>query len=436
MLRIDLFRTHTTESEPMFTLRTAIRLLVVFAFVLFLDRGEAWAHFLFVHCVRGNDPRAELHFAESAWDFSANDRMVSLMQTNRTWLGDESPLTCTAAPFGVTAPLPDDTEVVCSEFTYGLMSRGETFLLRYHAKGTAGIEAAATPAGLEAEVLAQPREDGTLALTVLFNGEPVENAEVVVPSEGLEAKTLTTDDQGRVDMRMPQTPLFSIRAMVPETASGEHGGKPYELVRHYTTLTVHARPDVGPSDGLAWSVLHDARDRCAEFPVAGAGWNARVTGSLGDEAVEESIAYDAGTDLAMLVAPLPDPASTTAAIALAPDRTADAGSVITIPDLGRTYTIRDRRIESIEERHEGRSRRIDILDWNKTNDGRLLPVRVQIIRFGVDGGIEQVAVIDRGHDELEGVHVPDTHTGRITTGATDTTALSLRLGDIKVDGPS
>ena len=125
-----------------------------------------------------------------------------------------------------------------------------------------------------------------------------------------------------------------------------------------------------------------------------------------------------------------------AAVTMPPDRTADMGSVVTIPDRGLTYTIRDRRIESIEERHDGRSRRIDVLEWNKTNDGRLLPVRVQIIRFAADGGIEQVAVIDRGHDELEGVHVPDTHTGRITTGAASTTPLSLRLGDIKVDGPS
>ncbi len=436
MLRIDLFRTHTTEPEPMFTLRTLIRLLVVSAFVLFLDRGEAWAHFLFVHCVRGNDPRAELHFAESAWDFSANDRMVSLMQTNRTWLGDESPLTCTAASFGMTAPLPDATRVVCSEFTYGLMSRGETFLLRYHAKGTAGIEAAATPAGLEAEVLAEPGPDDTLALTVLFGGEPAVNAEVVVPAQGLEAETVTTDEQGRVVIPMPGTPLFSIRAMVPETASGEHGGKPYELVRHYTTLTVHARPDVGPSDGLAWSVLHDARDRCAEFPAAGSVWKALVKGSHSGEQVESSIAYGDGLDVTRLVAPLPDPAASPAAVTMPPDRTADMGSVVTIPDRGLTYTIRDRRIESIEERHDGRSRRIDVLEWNKTNDGRLLPVRVQIIRFAADGGIEQVAVIDRGHDELEGVHVPDTHTGRITTGAASTTPLSLRLGDIKVDGPS
>ena len=38
------------------------------------------AHFLFVHVVRGAEPRIELHFAESGWDFSLSRSMVDILE--------------------------------------------------------------------------------------------------------------------------------------------------------------------------------------------------------------------------------------------------------------------------------------------------------------------------------------------------------------------
>ena len=57
---------------------TLTRCVLPLLFALTLS-ARLSAHFLFVHVVRGAEPRIELHFAESAWDFSANTGMVDIL---------------------------------------------------------------------------------------------------------------------------------------------------------------------------------------------------------------------------------------------------------------------------------------------------------------------------------------------------------------------
>ena len=414
-----------------------LRILIVFAIILLTERGEVWAHFLFAHMVRDDNSKVELHFAESAWDFSSNARMVGLMETARTWTVDGNPIQCLARPYGMHAPLSDGATAVCSEFTYGLMNRGGAFLLRYHAKGVAGWEAAAAPSNLEAEVVAEATNDDHVILTVLFRGEAVAGAELLVPGSGLDTVTHTTDADGRVTIPRPTTPLLAFRAMVPEERSGEHDGKAYDLVRHYTTLTINdASSATSGSDGLAWSVLHDARDLCGEFMPAPTQWSGIIRGTLDGRPIDCEITHrnnamhvTGDPDVTALIDPLPDPAAQDGPVVFATERDAGSGSTIHLPESGLTYSVRDRRIMAVEHRSGDQARRVDVLEWTPANDGRIIATKIVMTEYA-DDGIGHVSIVERKHTAPHGGHVPKSHAGIRLNGAESSTPISLTISGI------
>ena len=424
-----------------------LRLVLLFVCLLtFENYNHACAHFLFVHMVRGKTPRAELHFAESAWDFSANGRMVGIMVAAEARGPGNEKMTCTQESFGLVAPVNENQTAACADFTYGLMSRGETFLLEYHAKGIVGLESANTPIGLKAEVLAAPTDSDRLVLTVLFEGIPASGAEVVASVKGLDAETFTADKNGQVEIPRPTTPVFSIRAMVSEKREGTYENRPYGEARHYTTLTVHTQDVPSNSDGLAWAVLHDARDRCAEFTANGTQWSGKFKGKFDDESSKgsfvstngdvqisetdpDSTATQNSLDLLNL---LPNPYSFSEAVVFNTDRSARGGSVITIPDRGLEFEIQDRRIQSIHQNHDGVHRRVDVLEWSTTEDERILPERTVVTTFENDGSIKNVTILKHVHTEENGVYVPQC-SGVQTTGADTTIPVSVTVSDAVVD---
>ena len=414
-----------------------LRILIVFTIILLTEPGEVWAHFLFAHMVRDTKPKVELHFAESAWDFSSNPRMIGLMEPARCWTDDGKSLQCQSMPYGMHASLPDEATAVCSEFTYGLMNRGGAFLLRYHAKGAAGWEAASTPSDLEAEVLATPMDDGQLSVTVLFHGEPVADAELIAPGQGLQTQTYATAADGTVTVPLPTAPLFALRAMIPEERQGEHDGKSYEMVRHYTTLTINhdsIRPD--DSDGLAWAILHDARSHCGEFMSEGAELTGSVSGTLGGRTIDCTLAHHGnamhtGDDphVALVIDPIPDPIAQSGPIVFAAERTASSGSTIHIPDRGLTYAVVDRKIVSVDHRSNGHSRRVDVLEWSPTDDDRIVATKLLMTEYAGDG-IAHVTILDRKHTQSHGGHVPKSHAGVRLVGADDSTPVSLKISGL------
>ena len=418
--------------------------------IVFLHCGPARAHFLFLHMVQGDDPRIELHFAESAWDFSSDSRMVGLIATTSSWDAKGEPIEFDLKRHAMVAPLPKGMDSATSAFTYGLMSRGTTFLLEYRAKGVSGIKAAARPSDLDAEIIAVPDGAGNLRLTVLFRGKPAPGAEIIVPLSGAMTRTMATDEAGQLVIPMPKTPIFSIRAMVAESKDGVHDGEAYGEVRYYTTLTVQqSQHKADHGDSLAWSILGDAYGCLGMYSDDGMDWKGRIGGNFGNEELRGSMSHDGqrlnvshpSTMSAAAVAQLgstegmPGPWVLDGhQVRFDVNRTPGVGSTITVPGQGLTYVILDRRIKSVLERRDSGARRIDVLAWETTEEDRLVPAKWVVTEFGSEGGIESVAMIDSTFTRQGGIHVPQRHVGSLLSGVDGATDFSIQLSDVKLDG--
>ena len=416
--------------------------------VLSIMAGRANAHFLFVHVLPGDDPRVELHFAESCWDFSADQRMVGIMSGVRAWDPSHGTITFSPRPHAMVGTLSEDGNTACAAFTYGIMRRGTAFLLEYHAKGVSGLESAATPSGLEAEILAS-REGDELVLTVLFRGEPAPGAEIVVPMQGTSIQTLATGEDGTVRIPFPATPLYSIRAMVAEDREGVHDDVEYDQARHYTTLTVHPTPDsdAGESDALATALLADALECQAAFPLDGRTWSGRLQGRFAGEEIRGDVnRNDSGLGIS-LASSAPEAARTHLPALEGVDdavcdlsdgarfpsaRNARVDATVMVPEAGKLFTIRDRRIESVVTSGDSGSRRIDMLAWKTTEDQRFLPTKLLVTDFDDTGAIRSVMVVETDFVLQDGVHLPQGHSGTIIDGPSEGKAFSLKVNDVRM----
>ena len=425
------------------------RPLIVLA-ALTLIAGQAGAHFLFVHVLNGENPRIEVHFAESGWDFSADQRMVGLISNIQGQVPGYGKVRFESRPHAMIASMPADGDTASGSFTYGIMRRGGAFLLEYHAKGVSGLEAAATPGALDAEIIAV-REGDELVLTVLFRGQPAPGAEIVVPMEGIRIDTRSTDANGRTRIPLPSTPLFSVRAMVSEKQDGIHDDVNYDEVRHYTTLTIHTKPEVDStgSDALASAILADALACSAGFTADSPKWRGRLQGNFVNEEIRGSVARNgSGLKVALassaselaksklgLLEALDDGAeSPLAGARFAPRRTARSDATIVVPDVGLTFIIRDRRIESVVTDDGSGSRRVDVLNWETTDDQRHLPKKILVTEFDPQGVIQGVAIVETGFTLEDGIHLPQSHSGTIIDGPGEARIFSLQVNDINSKG--
>ena len=65
----------------------------LFTMILALMTTQSlFAHFMFVHVIQDDEPRAEIHFSETAWDFSTNQRMIGLIADSRVWVPGQADL--------------------------------------------------------------------------------------------------------------------------------------------------------------------------------------------------------------------------------------------------------------------------------------------------------------------------------------------------------
>ena len=424
------------------------RIMVFALFALIASQfgtQEACAHFLFAHVVRGTDPRIELHFAESAWDFSSNQRMVGLMAPVEGWLPDGRSISFVSEPACMTAPLPAGESIASTGFTYGMMTRGEAFLLQYHAKGTGDLESASRTTGMDAEIIATPVNDERLMLKVLFKGEPAADAEIIVPAGGRLTEQLKTDAEGQVEIDMPRTPLYSFRAMVPETRSGVHKDQAYDLVRHYTTLTVHGSDDIpGSSDGLAWAILHDAYASSNAYFNQKSPWNASLRMTSENGTVQCTVNHD-GERLSIqesnqltteqksnleFMEVFPHPQTLSGLIVrFEEDRQAFAGSRIEIPELNMSFMIKDRNIDLVTHDREGGMVRTDITNWSET-DGIMLPEQFVVTRFNDEGEIMNVSMIKQSFSEQNDLHIPANLTINHVESRKSTNPVQIRLSNV------
>ncbi len=408
------------------------------------------AHFLFVHVLGDHRPRTEIHFAESCWDFSADPRMVSIISGVKAWSPEAPLLETNRTPYAIVTAAPNHG-VACAAFTYGLMRRGEAFLLEYEAKGVDSLERASTASGLVAEILADPIDD-RLGLTVLHQGVPAPGAEIVVPDGPTGTQTLKTDSSGRVEISRPRTPLFAIRAMVSESRDGAHEGEPFDQVRYYTTLTVHARDPKSETmgDPLASAILADATSCSAVAATLPVNWRGRIQGRVGGRDVRGTMV--SSTDGMRISVPDSTPTSVREGIemlegfrgtgtmvpgdaVLGDGREAAPDLVIALPQNDAIVRIADRRIVSTSYPIESGRRRIDVLDWSLDHEQRHLPTRVLITDFADDDRMIRSAIVTSTFSSDAEPRVPDRFAGTLIGRLGADERFSVQLTDVRLHTP-
>jgi uncharacterized protein DUF3386/uncharacterized protein DUF4198 len=290
---------------------------------------------------------------------------------------------------------------------YGVITRGgKTFLLNYYPKYIpSGAKHAKAWDKLPLEIL--PGEAGHF--TVLFNGKPAANAEVVILAAGdKKIDPLTTNGDGSFTVKTATPGVYGIRARHIEATPGTFEGEKYEEVRHYATLVFTAnkagaqsevreaaalalnRPDADPA---ATKLLSDARaaranwDRFAGFSAdAEVNFDGKVfkskvevdaTGKVKFEDLDKSTEGWAKRTLASIVGHrIGGAGSLETPCAFADkDERHPLGRLINVlsDELHSSYRIRDRQI-MVVNRTQGESRFSITMQENRTNaENRFLP---------------------------------------------------------------
>ncbi len=131
-------------------------------------------------------------------------------------------------------------EAICD---YGVVDKGgQPFLLQYYARHLQGDPRptqAAVSESTRAPLDVQLNGTATgLKCIVVWKGEPLANAEVVIQFPEGDVLERKTNEQGYIELATKAKGAFAIRTRHIEGAkSGERDGKKYAEVRHYATLT-------------------------------------------------------------------------------------------------------------------------------------------------------------------------------------------------------
>jgi hypothetical protein len=212
--------------------------------------SSAAAHFVWLECTNEVEgARANVYFSEGPHPGESHliDRIAHCQVWQKSTGGQERVLELVVQEMGEQAALtascqnPHTTrlELVCD---YGLFSRGDqTMLLAYFAKhlpplGSDACRELARSDRLSLDIVPQ-RQDGSLLLTVYWQGSPAAAVEVtVVPMDG-EAAQYTTDSLGEIRVPLPSGPC-AVRARYAEPhRSGERDGRKFQGALTYSTLT-------------------------------------------------------------------------------------------------------------------------------------------------------------------------------------------------------
>ena len=235
--------------------RSLSRSPLVWAVALLATASVADAHFLYIIPPQPGEKTVQVVFGEEAVAGEDN-RFLSYLDGIVVTDGRQ-PLALKEATGALVAE-GSDTAVYTTTKTVGVMERGgESFLLEYAAKAGSALGGWSwdRETDLPLDIVPTETEDGRVRLTVTFVGKPAEGAEIVFDSEAVSDDGVT-DAEGRFTLPPLEAGLVAIRAKHVVNESGEHDGKAYDSVRHYTTLTFHAassdeQPVLTQASGLA-----------------------------------------------------------------------------------------------------------------------------------------------------------------------------------------
>ena len=122
---------------------------------------------------------------------------------------------------------------------------------------------------------------GRTRYLVLWQGKPLADAEVVIAKPGKEQpETMKSDKDGGFDLIAETPGTYGIRARHIEKKEGEHDGKKYTEVRHYTTLVVKATSKEDPAASKLLADARAARALWKEFPGFSADIEINLDGKI------------------------------------------------------------------------------------------------------------------------------------------------------------
>jgi hypothetical protein len=206
-----------------------------------LASRPAQAHFLWAEIGSGAQPQLRVTIAEASGENTTGELLERIGPAS-AWDGSGKALALAPATDAMAAPGPSN--VVGAFQNWGVLDKTAegrgVFLLEYYAKAARSIDDASQHAKLPVEVFVRREAPGssTCIATLKHNGQPVAKAPVKLHEPDVEeARDLTTDAQGEVRFEAAKPGLYGLRAAVVEDRSGEHMGKPFPMIRNYSTLT-------------------------------------------------------------------------------------------------------------------------------------------------------------------------------------------------------
>jgi len=217
------------------------------AFLLCLLPSNVLAHFIWlVPAGEAGNPVISVRFGEDASDDSPEYLSFVKGMAISMVKGDQKavPLkveTTDEAVF-VRANEVEDTLFLATH-DLGVMDRGDkVFRLEYYAK--AGPEAGSTVwqqtdcrDDIALDIVPSLAGD-KVSLTVCFNEQPVEGAQVIVARPESDDVEATTDANGQVTFATAGSGVYSVRARHVEAKAGEYKGKAYPETRYYCTIAL------------------------------------------------------------------------------------------------------------------------------------------------------------------------------------------------------
>nr|MCH9793280.1 hypothetical protein [Planctomycetota bacterium] len=153
---------------------------------------------------------------------------------------------------------------------YGIIERGgSAFRLRYYAKTGPAITSTTwnktdTSDDLRLDVV-PTFDQGKVIITVRFDGQPVAESQVKASGPGLVDFEGVTNKKGRVEFRMAESGLYSIRVRHVELEAGELNGEKFSETRHYSTVAVKVP---APTAYIAYKQLSKISQPVTSFGAA------------------------------------------------------------------------------------------------------------------------------------------------------------------------
>jgi len=257
----------------------------------------ALAHFLFARiCPPAEGGRAaEVYFSEYA--HAGDPRYIDRMSTGQFFVqtqpGEFRPLAMHKLADRLRAHLPTEGSLlVVGQLDFGVLERPMTppFLLRHYSKAVAGQPAEVNrqdAKGTPLEIMATFADDH-VQLTALLSGKPMPGVTFTTVDYNLSSEELKADDAGRVKFSPPESGIYCVYIRHDDPTPGEHGGKAYQEVKQFATLSFEWPLAPTAADPAAVKLFQDAlaaRAAWQDFP----GFSAKIAADLDDRPAEGTI---------------------------------------------------------------------------------------------------------------------------------------------------